>query len=134
MATKRFLDYNIDFHEKMENMLKDKNYFTNSFLDVFMLGMCYAAKKSLKPLDLEEMKKKQDTIRMDYVREDHKFLIRVVAFSHTKDYKLLSDETQLYDLAEKFANAGIKEILDNYYKTDYPSFELATVALEDSDE
>lgn len=134
MVTKRFLDYDNDFHEKMEDMKEGKSYFTNSFLDIFMLGMCYAAKKSLKPLDLEEVKKKQDTIRMDYVREDHKFLIRVVAFSHTKDYRVLSDEMQLYEFAEKFANAGIKEIIDKYYKTDYPSFELAAGALEDSDE
>ena len=134
MALKTYLNYDIKFHEKMEDMKKDKSYFTDSFRDVFLLGMCYAAKKSLKPFELGEVKK-QDTIRIgEVINEDHMFLFRVLAFSHTKDYTVLSDEMQLYDLAEKFANAGIKEILDKYDKTDYPSFELATVALEDSDE
>jgi len=134
MGIKTFLNYNSDFHEKMEDMKKDESYFTDSFRDLFILGMCYAAKNSLKPLELGEVKK-QDTIRIgEVIKEDHMFLFKVLAFSHTKDYKVLSNETQVYELAEKFANAGIKEIIDKYYKTDYPSFELAAVALEDSDE
>jgi hypothetical protein len=134
MVTKTFLNYDIEFHEKMEDMKKNKSYFTDSFRDVFILGMCYAAKKSLKPLELGEVKK-QDTIRIgEVIKEDHMFLFKVLAFSHTKDYKVVSNETQLYKLAEEFANAGIKEILDKYYKADYPSFGLAAVALEDSDE
>lgn len=134
MAIKTFLNYDIDFHEKMDDMINNDSYFTNYFRDVFILGMCYAAKKSLKPLDLERGKK-QSTIRIsEVIHENEMFLIRVLAFSYTKDYRVLSDEMQLYELAEKFANAGIKEIIDNYYKTDYPSFELAEVAREDSDE
>ena len=134
MTIKTFLNYDIEFHEKMEDIKKDKSYFTDNFRDVFILGVCYAAKKSLKPLGLGEVKK-QDILRIgEVINEDHMFLFKVLAFSHTKDYKVLSDEIQLYELAEEFANAGIKEILDKYDKTDYPSSELAAVALEDSDE
>lgn len=132
-SRKTFLVHNKDFHEQMSDMAseRNKNFFTNTLRDVFILGMAYAAKKSLKPIDLKNREKKESIRISEVIDDDHKFLFKVLAYSHTRDYKVLADETKFYELAEKFANAGLKEIIEKYHKTDYPSFKLAEIALEE---
>jgi len=132
-SRKTFLNHNKEFHEQMLDMGDEKNldFYTKTLRDVFILGLVYAIKKSLKPTDLKEGQK-QNSIRIpEVINEDHKFLFRVIAYSHTKDYRVLGDEKQFYELAEKFANTGIKEIIDKYYKTDYPAYKIAEIALKD---
>jgi hypothetical protein len=139
MVEKTYLTYNKDFHEKMRDIAgldprtRGRNpWFTESLRDIFILGMCYAVKKGLAPKEIEERKKDlQESIRINQViHEDQKFLFRVVAVYLTKDYRTLANDQDVYDLAEKFANAGLEELLNTCYgKWENPSFDLAKMAL-----
>ncbi len=132
-SIKTFLSHNKKFHEQMLDMANEKNldFYTKTLRDVFILGLVYAIKESLKLTDLKEGQR-QNSIRIpEVINDDHRFLFRVIAYSRTKDYRVLGDEKQFYELAEKFANTGVKEIVDKYYKTEYPAFKLAEIALKD---
>lgn len=132
MEGKTFLQHNSELHETMNKMKDSKQYPAETLRDMFILGMCYASKKSLTPLKLEEGKK-QSSIRIpEVINDDHKFLFKVLAYAHARDYNMILNEEKFYELAEQFANSGMKEIIDVYYKTDYPSFKLAEVGLENT--
>jgi len=128
---KIFLEHNSDYHQMMEDLKVDDEYHTDSFRDVFLLGMCYAVFNNLDPIELQQGKKKQSIRIGEVINKDHLFLIRIVAYSYTKDYAILSDDNKCYEIAEKFANAGLKEISEIYYKKeDYPSFKLSKLILD----
>jgi len=128
---KIFLEHNSDYHEMMEDLKVDEEYYTDSFRDIFLLGMCYAAFNQLDPIELEQGKRKQSIRIGEVINKDHLFLIKILAYSHTKDYSILSNDNKCYEIAEKFANAGLKEIFEEYYKKeDYPSFKLSRAVLK----
>lgn len=129
MIKKTFLSHNSDLHERMDEV-KGGRWFTETFRDVFILGLCYAARKNLEPLELEEGKIKESIRINEVIRDEHMFLFRVVAFYHTKDYNILTDENRIFEIIEKLSNAGVKELLEKYYRSDYPNFDLAQIVLE----
>lgn len=129
MIKKTFLSHNSDLHERMDEV-KGGRWFTETFRDVFILGLCYAARRNLEPLELEEGKIKESIRINEVIRDEHMFLFRVIAFYHTKDYNILTDENRIFEIIEKLSNAGVKELLEKYFRSDYPNFDLAQIALE----
>lgn len=129
MIKKTFLSHNSDLHERMDEV-KGGRWFTETFRDVFILGLCYAARRNLEPLELEEGKIKESIRINEVIRDEHMFLFRVIAFYHTKDYNILTDENRIFEIIEKLSNAGVKELLEKYYRSDYPNLDLAQIVLE----
>ncbi len=131
-AKKTFLSHNKEYHDNMVEMAKEttRKLYTDTLRDVFILGMVLAAKKGLEPVDIPEGKRKNSIRIPEVIGESHKFLFKILAYSHTQDHGVLVDEARLFEIAEQYANAGLEELLEEFDSTDYPLFELAELALE----
>jgi len=127
---KTYLQHNSDYHAIMEEMKNKPEYFPETFRDIFLLGMVYAIKNNLEPTDIPDGKK-QSSIRIpEVINDDHRFMFQVIAYWKTGKIESIIDENFYFSIAEKYANTGIKEIIDKVYKSDNPSFTLAELALE----
>ena len=74
---------------------------------LFLMALAYARFKDLPPL---ELKKRESNISTDALKESGNWLIRATGLADTKDLMALKDESPIYKEAEKYANAGFKEI------------------------
>ena len=74
---------------------------------LFLMALAYARFKDLPPL---ELKKRESNISTDALKESGHWLIRATGLADTKDLMALKDESPIYKEAEKYANAGFKEI------------------------
>lgn len=74
---------------------------------LFLVALAYARYKDLPPL---ELKKRESNISTDALKESGNWLIRATGLADTKDLMALKDEGPIYKEAEKYANAGFKEI------------------------
>ena len=131
-TTKLYLDYDNEFEEMVGEIKENKNWFPETYLDVFVLAVSIAVKKQLDPIPLNKKSINQkNQIRIGIVVKDkHKTFLRAVAFSHTRDIEVVKNLDKVYEIAEIFANAGLKEISEEYFnKVENPSFKLAELGI-----
>lgn len=74
---------------------------------LFLLAMAYARSKNLPPQDL---KKREANILTSAMGGSGNWLILAGGLADADDLMVLKDESQIYKDAEKYANAGFKEI------------------------
>jgi hypothetical protein len=132
-TTKLYLDYDKEYEEMVGEIKEDKNWFPETYLDAFVMAVSVAVKKQLDPVHLNKKALNQkNQIRIGIVVKDkHKTFFRAVAFSHTKNIDVIKNMDTVYEIAETFANAGFKEISEEYFnKVENPSFQLAEMAVE----
>jgi hypothetical protein len=132
-TTKLYLDYNKDYEEMVGDIKEDKNWFPETYLDAFVIAVSVAVKKQLDPIPLNKKEINQkNQIRIGIVVKDkHKTFFRAVAFSHTKNIEIIKNMDSVYEIAEMFANAGFREISDEYFnKVENPSFQLAEMGMK----
>jgi len=131
---KNFLEHNKKFHDEVIVMAKKKNkFFTSTIRDVIILAMSYAVRKRLKPIELKTGEKKQSIRIKEVIHDKHRFMFQILVYWYTKDLEKINEESILFDFAERYANAGLIELIENeeIMKEDYPSYNLANFALED---
>ena len=129
---KQYLDYDGRFEEMMEDIKNDEEWYPETYRDVFLLAACYAVKRNLEPVKIQaDQKNQQKQIRIsEVIKEHHRIILRLIAFHTTNNIESLRDDNEVYEIAETYANAGLLEIFDHYYKrVDSPSFKFAEIAL-----
>ncbi len=131
-ARKQYLDYDKKFEDMMDQIKDDTEWYCETYRDVFLLGACYAVNKNLPPKPLNKNTRNQkNKIRIsEVIRESHRAILKVIAFSSQKNIEILLKEGKYFDIAEMYANAGLEEIQNKYFnKTDSPSFEFAEIVI-----
>ena len=131
-TSKLYLDYNAEYEEIVGDIKENNNWFPETYLDAFVLAVGIALKKKLEPIPLNKKTINQkNQIRIGIVVKDkHKTFFRSVAFSHTKNIEVIKDMDRVYEIAEMYANAGLKEISEEYFnKVENPSFILAEMGI-----
>jgi hypothetical protein len=130
---KLYLDYNKEYEEMMSEIKDHNEWYPVTFQGVFFLAIGYAIKKSLKPLPLNPKSKNQENkIRISVVINDKdNTYLKAVAFWHSKDIETIKNLNTVYEIAEEYANAGLKDIKENFFNiTENPTFKLAEITLE----
>ena len=99
---------------------------------LFLLSMAYARYKQIPPLDL---KKREANILTKALGGSGNWLILAGGLADSNDLMTLKNEAQIYKDAEKYANAGFKEIKDLVNKhglafSEYLEIELMKIAEE----
>jgi hypothetical protein len=98
-----------DKYEKLKkevSFLGDKDA-KDLFLFAFVYGVRYNSKKTLT--------KKDGYFRTEYLKDEDKALLKIVAIFH-ESFDILNEMDKVLDLAEKYAHAGI-DILINELKS-----------------
>lgn len=93
---------------------------------LFLLSMAYARCKNIPPLNL---KKREANILTKAMGGTGNWLILAGGLADSKDLMELKDETQIYKEAEKYANAGFKEIKELVNKHGLAFSELLEIEL-----
>lgn len=91
--------------------------------DLFML--CLAVGFEARKLG-EIPPRKSDAVRISYLKDHHLAIMKSVALSHSKDYKIILDEDKVFDVVEQYASGGLEILsveMDN--QIDFVSY-LAT--------
>ncbi|OPY36399.1 MAG: hypothetical protein A4E35_01938 [Methanoregula sp. PtaU1.Bin051] len=131
-TTKLYLDYDKEYEDLVGELKENENWFPETYLDAFILAVSIAVKKQLEPIPLNKKSINQkNQIRIGIVVKDkHKTFFRAVAFSYLKDIEIIKNMDKVYEIVEMFANAGLKEISEEYFnKVDNPTFLLAEMGL-----
>ena len=130
---KQYLDYDKEYEEMMSKIKDNNEWYPVTFQDVFFLAIGYAIKKKLNPLTLNPKSKNQENkIRISVViKEKDNTYLKTVAFWHTKNVETIKDLNAVYEIAEMYANAGLKDIKENFFNIiENPTFKLSEITLE----
>jgi hypothetical protein len=109
-----------DYYQDWTDRKKSNNVFkTKDQKDLFLLAMALGYYSGLK----SEVKQKQSNIRVESLSERQKWALLPIAISEKKDLLCLKNEAPMYNLAEQYANEGIKVLKSqmdmfglNYFK------------------
>ena len=130
---KLYLDYDKEYEEMMGEIKDHNEWYPVTFQDVFFLAIGYSIKKSLKPIPLNPKSRNQENrIRISVViHEKDNTYLKAVAFWHTKDIETIKNLNAVYEIAEMYANAGLKDIKENFFNvSENPTFKLAEITME----
>ena len=100
--------------------LRDENFFVKNnrnkdlFLFAVAMGVYYNESK--------EIGKREGYILEDRLDPEDHALLKAVALYHTKDIGVLKSQQQVFKIAEEYANAGIKIIVDELESAQYGDF------------
>jgi dnd system-associated protein 4 len=131
--TKLYLDYDKEYEEMVGEIKESEIWFPETYLDIFVLAVSIAIKRQLDPIPINPKSINQENkIRIGIVvKPKHDTFFRVVAFSHTKDIEVVKNTNKVYDIVEMYANAGLREIKQEYFNVvDNPTFLLAELGIE----
>lgn len=90
---------------------------TNSQL--FLFAICYALKNGGGK---HPLKNKLGYFRLESTKDEEILLIKTLAMYDSDNVEVLTDDKQIYSIAEEYANFGIKILSDTYESTQYGSF------------
>ena len=131
---KQYLEYDKEYEEMVGEIKESDNWFPQTYLDIFILAISLAVKKQLDPIPLNQKSINQiNQIRIvsSGIKDKHNTFFRVIAFWHTKDIEIVKDINKVYEIVEMFANAGLKDIKQEYFNVvDNPTFLLAEMGIE----
>lgn len=100
--------------------LQETNFFqgkTNSQL--FLFAICYALKNGGGK---HPIKNRLGYFRLESTREEEIMLLKTLAMYDSGNVDILTDDKQLYSIAEEYANFGIKILSETYESTQFGSF------------
>jgi len=87
--------------------------------DQFLFAMAFGCKSEARlPLD-----KKDGLVRTSYLRAEDEALMNAVAVHHAGSLEVLADREQVYKIAEEYAHAGIRLLVDWIESQPYGSVE-----------
>ncbi len=102
----RDLDVDVANHELFEK-LKDYErspFYGRTMKDIFIFAMSLGYSEKMR----KRLTKRKGTIPEATLDDDEKWLIRTIAIAEEKTLDILFDETKIYEIAEEYANAGIR--------------------------
>jgi len=107
--------YEKDFKDLLE---KDSPLSKKGNKHIFIMGMVMGFYNvSRVPLD-----KKEQFVRIEYLNDDDKSLIKAIAINEENDLNILLDEERVYSIAEEYASGGIKYLKEMVLIKEYGSF------------
>lgn len=80
----------------------------DAFLWAVSLGVKFGSRKRLED-------KREGLLRYDYLSNDEKQFLGMLALAETGDINVLKDEGSIQEIAEEYANQGIRIIKQNVY-------------------
>lgn len=87
--------------------------------DLFMLAMCIGFHEGI-PAELG--KSKEGFVRIEYLKERDKSIIKAIAVEKEGNLEVLLDKRKVYSIAEQYAASGIKLLKDKVFSGGYGSF------------
>ena len=69
-----------------------------------------------------ELKKPKDFFRSDYLTEEDESIIYAIAINHFKDIKNIESVSDIFTLAEEYANSGIQIVKDLEKNSSYDNY------------
>lgn len=76
------------------------------YKDIFLYAMAYGFRHNLNA----SLERPQANIPLSAFSEEDKWLIKAIAIYKADSLEILSDEKQVYEIAEQYANGAIKSI------------------------
>ncbi len=76
------------------------------YKDIFLYAMAYGFRHNLN----DNLERPQANIPLSAFSEEDKWLIKALAIYETDSLEILSDEKQVYEIAERYANGAIDDI------------------------
>ncbi len=121
MKSKKPLTISVDKSciEDFRRLLKkDSPLKSKETKDVFLLAVAkgYSFKSRVK------LKNKESFVRTEYLKDEDEALLKAIAISETKDWKILSDPKEIFAIAEEYAVGGIKHLKHEVFDKQYGSF------------
>lgn len=111
----------IDKEDKEKyDRLQESSFFqgrTNSQL--FLFAICYALKNGGGKYPI---KNRLGYFRLESTKDEEILLLKTLAMYDSDNIDILTDDKQVYSIAEEYANFGIKILSDTYESTQYGSF------------
>ena len=106
----RDLDVDVANHELFEKL---KNYERSPFYgrtmkDIFIFAMSVGFAESAR----KRLSKRKGTIPRATLTDDDDWLIRTIAIAEEKTLDILFNETKVYEIAEEYANGGIRLLVN----------------------
>lgn len=102
------------------NKIQENSFFqghTNSQL--FLFTLCFGLQNGAERLPL---KNKLGYFRLDSMKEEEEVLFKVLAVFETQSVEVLDDPKNIYNIAEEYANFGIKILFEELESTQFGTF------------
>jgi dnd system-associated protein 4 len=97
---------------------KDSPLYNKENKDVFIMAMIMGLKNGVRlPL-----KSKEGFIREEYLNNDERSIIKAIAVNAEANLSVLLDSDKMYQIAEEYAAAGIKYLVDSVFKKQHGSY------------
>lgn len=111
----RDLDVDLANHELFEKL---KNYERSPFYgrtmkDIFIFAMSVGFSEQAR----KRLSKRKGTIPTATLTDDDDWLIRTIAIAEEKTLDILFDEMKVYEIAEEYANGGIRLLVNTLLDT-----------------
>lgn len=123
LDTKYRVRRNADFEQQMK-ILTDKKIFKN-YSDILTISAMIGYKKKKRI----SFTKSAETVQLSFFSGNDIDLIDLLAFSETKDKKILNDKEK-YRIFEEYANGGFPYLLESLDIQDLTNFERESVLLK----
>lgn len=109
MNTKNVDRVYCDNREDYQELKKTPFFSKEENATIFIIAMALGFKRNkLIPLK----KSKKDIVRLSYFKEDQLAMIHALALRTKKDEKVLLNDEEIFQIAEGYANGGIKVLKD----------------------
>jgi len=69
-----------------------------------------------------KLDKKKSYIRLEYLTEREKSVIKAIALHDEKNLEILADPQKMYSIAEEYASGGIKYLKDEVFSTHHGNY------------
>jgi dnd system-associated protein 4 len=98
--------------------------------NVFMAAVCLGVKIGRRTT----LKEKMELTRTSYFSENMEIAtFRAIAIAETKIIEIISDENQMMNIAEEYANTGFEDLKRRITETGLPLMNLASLLTEEID-
>jgi dnd system-associated protein 4 len=109
-----------ELYEKLdeEEMLRHKGG-NRTRKEQFLFAMAVGFEKGTK----RELEKREGLFNLKDLKLEDEILINAVAISETKSISIISQKNNVYKIAEEYAHAGIKLLVNEIQSCEFGSFE-----------
>lgn len=97
---------------------KDSPLASKDNKDLFMMAMSIGFYEGART----ELGSKKDFVRIEYLTDREKSIIKAIAVAEEKGLDVLLDKKKVYSIAEEYAAGGIKLLKDKVFSGGYGSF------------
>jgi dnd system-associated protein 4 len=107
----RYADRHTNMYEKLKTDTSLSPFAGATYKDIFLYAMAYGYRHGLR----EEIEKPRPNIPLSAFSDEEKWLIKAVAVDEKSSLEVLSNEKQVYEIAEEYANGALEIIYSEVF-------------------